>query len=257
MVNIHRPTRRRRGVAVLAAAGTAALALAATSVADAAVGADRPVSVDSPYVKANGRAPTPGDAITTCGTNRRQQNEPTAAIDPAATNVITSGSNDYCTVELAGGTWAGFYRSTDGGTSWTDSLLPGYPTDNSPEGLASPLQQRGITNAGDPVQAWDRDHRLFYMGNAFNRGAPQNGSVWVATYDQDAAHYVRTVIVGRGTPALNGKFNDKTSIEVDRGLGSPHPATCTSPGACSRASPATTRSCSRGRRTTARPSATR
>ena len=35
------------------------------------------------------------------------------------------------------------------------------------------------------------------MGNAFNRAAPQNGSVWVATYDQDAARYVRTVIVGR------------------------------------------------------------
>ena len=72
------------------------------------------------------------------------------------------------------------------------------------------------------MQAWDGDHRLFYMGNAFNRVAPQNGSVWVATYDQDAAHYVRTVIVGRGTPALNGKFNDKTSIEVDRGLASPY-----------------------------------
>ena len=31
------------------------------------------------------------------------------------------------------------------------------------------------------------------MGNAFNREAPQNGSVWIATYDQDAARYVRTV----------------------------------------------------------------
>jgi hypothetical protein len=221
MVNIRRPA-LRRGAAVLTAASAAALPLAVTSVTDAAVGPDRPVSVDSPYVKANGRAPTTGDAITACGTNRRQQNEPTAAIDPAATNVITSGSNDYCTVQLAGGTWAGFYRSTDGGATWTDSLLPGYPTDNSPEGLASPLHQRGLTNAGDPVQAWDRDHRLFYMGNAFNRAAPQNGSVWVATYDQDAARYVRTVVVGRGTPALNGKFNDKTSIEVDRGLASPH-----------------------------------
>ena len=222
MVNIHRRALFGRSAAVLAAASIAAPLLAISSVADAAVGPDRPVSVDSPYVKANGRAPTPGDAITACGTNRRQQNEPTAAIDPAATTIITSGSNDYCTVQLAGGTWAGFYRSTDGGATWTDSLLPGYPTDNSPEGLASPLHQRGITNAGDPVQAWDRDHRLFYMGNAFNRAAPQNGSVWVATYDQDAAHYVRTVVVGRGTPALNGKFNDKTSIEVDRGLASPH-----------------------------------
>jgi hypothetical protein len=45
--------------------------------------------------------------------------------------------------------------------------------------------------------------------------------VWVATYDQDASHYVRTVIVGSGTPAVAGRFNDKTAIEVDRGVNSP------------------------------------
>jgi len=49
---------------------------------------------------------------------------------------------------------------------------------------------------------------------------PRTARVWVATYDQDAAHYVRTVIVGSGTPALNGRFNDKTAIEVDRGVSS-------------------------------------
>jgi len=184
-------------------------------------GGDGAVSRDAAYVKANGRTPNAGDAITTCGVNKRQQNEPTSAVDPANPDIITSGSNDYCTVELAGGTWAGFYRSTNGGATWTNSLLPGYPTDNSPEGTASPLQRRGISNAGDPVQAWDLHGRLFYMGNAFNRTAPQNGSQWVATYDQNGAHYVRTVIVARGTPALNGVFNDKTAIEVDRGVDSP------------------------------------
>jgi hypothetical protein len=223
MVTIHRRRQLRRRVALfVTAAATAVLPLAAGTAAGAAVAPDRPVSVDSPYVKANGRVPSAGDAIRACGQNLRQQNEPTSAVDPALPTVVTSGSNDYCTVEVAGGTWTGFYRSTDSGSTWTDSLLPGYPTDNSPEGLASPLHQQGITNAGDPVQAWDRQHRLFYMGNAFNREAPQNGDVWVATYDQDAAHYVRTVIVGKGTPALNGKFNDKTSIEVDRGLASPY-----------------------------------
>jgi hypothetical protein len=186
------------------------------------VGSDVAVSVDAPYVKANGRTPGSGDAITACGQNRRQQNEPSAAVNPREPSIVVAGSNDYCTVEVAGGTWTGFYRSTDRGATWQDSLLPGYPTDTSPEGLASPLQRRGITNAGDPVQAWDTQGRLFYMGNAFNRTAPQNGSVWIATYDQDAARYVRTVIVGSGSPALNGRFNDKTAIEVDRGVNSPY-----------------------------------
>ncbi len=188
-------------------------------------GSEAAISTDAAYVKANGRTPGAGDAITACGTNRRQQNEPSVAVDARNPSIVVAGSNDYCTVELAGGTWAGFYRSTNGGSGWTGSLLPGYPTDTSPEGQASPLQQRGISNAGDPVQAWDTEGRLFYMGNAFNRVQPQNGSVWVATYDQDASRYLRTVIVGSGTPALNGRFNDKTSIEVDRGVNSPHRGT--------------------------------
>ena len=33
---------------------------------------------------------------------------------------------------------------------------------------------------------------------------------------------MRTVIVGKAGPALNGRFNDKTSIEVDRGVNSPY-----------------------------------
>jgi hypothetical protein len=198
------------------------LAVGASATASTVTAGDIPVTVDGQYVKANGRAPALGDAITACGGNRRQQNEPSVAVDSRSPNILVAGSNDYCTVQLAGGTWTGFYRSTDSGATWANSLLPGYPTDTSPEGLASPLQQRGITNAGDPVQAWDTGGRLFYMGNAFNRSAPQNGSVWVATYDADAGHYVRTVVVGSGTPALNGKFNDKTSIEVDRGVNSPY-----------------------------------
>src|SRR5215210_440844 len=195
------------------------VAVLGLGVAWAAVGPDVKVT-DQVYVKANDRPAD--DTITTCSTNNRQQNEPAAAVDPQNPDIITSGSNDYCTVETTDGTWAGFYRSTDGGTSWTDGLLPGYPGDDSPEGRASPLQQRGIENAGDPVQEWDNHGRLFYMGNAFNREKPQNGSVWVATYNQSASHYVRTRIVGKGTPAINGRFNDKTALGVDRGVDSPY-----------------------------------
>ncbi|MDP9181690.1 MAG: glycoside hydrolase [Actinomycetota bacterium] len=216
------PQAKRTVLAGGAVALTAALVLTGAPGADAVAPGDGAVTTDSPYVKANARTPSAGDAIRTCGTNRRQQNEPSAAIDPAQPQIIVAGSNDYCTVEGAGGTWAGFYRSTDGGQSWQNSLLPGYPTDDSPEGQASPLQRLDIRNAGDPVQEWDADGRLFHMGNAFNRSKPQNGSVWVATYDQHAAHYVRTVIVGRGTPGSAGRFHDKTSVGVDRGPTSRH-----------------------------------
>lgn len=217
------PLVRRLAVGLLAGAMLATAPLGAPSVlASVATHTDVRVTSDSPYTKANGRVPTSGDAISQCGGNRRQQNEPSTAVDPRDPSVVVAGSNDYCTVPGAGGTWTGMYRSSDGGASFSDSLVPGYPTDGSPEGQASPLQQKGIVNAGDPVQAWDNNGRLFYMGNAFNRVAPQNGSVWVATYDRDATRYLRTVIVGKGTPAPQGKFNDKTAIEADRGVSSPN-----------------------------------
>src|SRR5438874_2553381 len=48
-----------------------------------------------------------------CGTDRRQQNEPTLAIDPRNPTIWVSGANDYCTIPTVTDSWAGFYRSTD------------------------------------------------------------------------------------------------------------------------------------------------
>ena len=206
--------------ALVVGAVVAALGLSPAT-ATVPVGPDVAVSVDAPYVKANGRTPGSGDAIAACGQNRRQQNEPSAAVDPRKPSIVVAGSNDYCTVEVAGGTWTGFYRSVNRGATWQDSLLPGYPTDTSPEGLASPLMKRhhqrwrsgsGVGHArtivlhGERVQSDSSPERVGVDRHLRPR----------------RARYVRTVIVGSGTPALNGRFNDKTAIEVDRGVNSPH-----------------------------------
>ena len=55
-----------------------------------------------------GQRQGPDQTIKTCSTNNRQQNEPAAAVNPKNTKIITSGSNDYCTVETTNNTWAGF-----------------------------------------------------------------------------------------------------------------------------------------------------
>jgi hypothetical protein len=141
---------------------------------------------------------------------------------PTNSSLMTAGSNDYCTVPTAGDAWAGFYYSSDGGTTWTDSLLPGYPGDTSAQGLASPLQGR-VGSAGDPVQAWDNFGHLYYAGIAFNRAHPQNGDLWVARYSWQAGpkpQYDFTTLARTGTPALAGVFNDKIQLEVDRGASS-------------------------------------
>ena len=178
---------------------------------------------DQAYVRHDGGTDA---TIASCSVNNRQQNEPSAAVDPTHPARMVAGANDYCSVPTGGGTWAGFYYSSNGGATWTNSLLPGYPTDTSAEGMASPLFGL-VNNAGDPVQAWDRMGHLYYGGIAFNRARPANGSIWVARYDWQAGpapDYRYTTIADRGTPSpiFRGIFDDKVQLEVDRGVASPH-----------------------------------
>ena len=75
-ISTSRTGARRYPRLVLPIAAALALApVAALSASAATSTGDRAVSVDTAYVKANGRAITSTDAISACGTNRRQQNE--------------------------------------------------------------------------------------------------------------------------------------------------------------------------------------
>jgi hypothetical protein len=200
---------RTRFLCLFGAALTA-LALAGPSLGDVKI-------TDRQYVTHEG-----GQDATTiaCSTNNRQQNEPTAAVNPTQPAKMTAGANDYCTTPTNGDAWAGFYFSSDNGSSWTNSLLPGYPLDTTVEGQASPLHGLALA-AGDPVQAWDRFGNVYYGGIAFNRGRPANASIWVARYSWVGGampDYQGTALVARGTPSpiFRGHFNDKVMIEVDR-----------------------------------------
>src|SRR5437763_4484458 len=133
-------------------AGLPSLAVAAPFHAAAAAPANSRVSRDSggttSYLRYNGTA----DEVTRdCSHGRRAQNEPAVAVDPHNTHVVVAGANDYCTAIHTGDVWAGYYRSTDGGATWRDSLVPGYPGDTSPAGLASPTHGT-CAAAGDPTQ---------------------------------------------------------------------------------------------------------
>jgi hypothetical protein len=203
-------------LALAALAALTALAAAAPAYADVKIS-------DRPYVRHDGGTdPT----IAACSSNNRQQNEPAATVAPHDATLMTAGANDYCTVETTGDSWAGFYYSSDGGTTWTNSLLPGYPTDTSAEGQASPLHGL-VTSAGDPVQEWDNVGHVYYGGIAFNRTQPANGSIWLARYRWQAGpqpDYEFTTIVSRGasSPLFIGNFEDKVQLGVDRGATSPH-----------------------------------
>jgi hypothetical protein len=206
-------TGRRRMSGAVAIAAVVLTAGAASANADVLVTRD---ATAGSYVRSDGLS----DATTeACSTGRRSQNEPSVAVNPRNTGVVVAGSNDYCAQIVNGDVWVGYYRSTDGGATWQDSLVPGYPADASPAGLASPA--RGSCGAaGDPTQAFDRDGRLFYGFICFNRAKPINGSTYVATYDQDGARYLRTVLIDSGSPSAqfsgSGLFQDKINLAVDQ-----------------------------------------
>jgi hypothetical protein len=163
---------------------------------------------------------TDADVDSNDGGSRRQGNEPYSIIDPTEPSHVFAGWNDYCLTDLGAG-WQGFAFSLDSGETWTNSIVPGYPQDTSAEGVASPLFGTH-TDAGDPIAAFDSDGNLFVGGIAFNRAKPQNGDVYVATYGTTPhpsgypVDYLRTRVVGVGTPALSGIFQDKPMLEVDR-----------------------------------------
>src|SRR5258708_4267100 len=130
---------------------------------------------DQNYVRHDGGSDS---VITTCSNNspastaggKRQQNEPSVAVKPDEPTFIVASANDYCTIPSFGDAWEGVYVSANRGSSFTDSLLPGYPGDTSTAGKKSPLF--GVdTAAGDPIMDWDTLGDLFVGGVAFNRTA--------------------------------------------------------------------------------------
>jgi Kelch motif len=173
-----------------------------------------------------------------------RQNEPSLAVSTRNSLHLLGGANDYRTVDLnllesepgeisacpAGaptcpGTaepWVGQYISTDGGAHWQSTLLPGFPQDASPQGMASPLH--GFTTASDPVIRAGTNGLFYYAGIAFNRGT-NNGVVFVARFmdlnnkengniatDSFPIRYINTEVVARGSSI---QFLDKPWIAVD------------------------------------------
>ncbi len=181
----------------------------------------------------------------------QRQNEPSLAVSTRNTLHLLGGANDYRSVDIAGlagqseraDAWLGIFKSFNGGQTWQSTLLPGFPLDSSPAGLASPLH--GFQAAADPTVRSGTSGLFFYSGIAFNRGTNAPGVVFVARFidndnkeNGDATHangsvtnlaptdpvqYLGTVVVDTGN---SGQFLDKPWIATDVPRGT---ATCTVP----------------------------
>jgi hypothetical protein len=98
----------------------------------------------------------------------QRQNEPSLAVSTRNPLHILGAANDYRTVdipglgeEVIGDAWIGIFKSFDGGSTWTSTLLPGFRQDPTQQGRSSPLY--GLEAGADPVLRAGTDG-LFYLG---------------------------------------------------------------------------------------------
>ncbi|HYS73125.1 MAG TPA: sialidase family protein [Thermoplasmata archaeon] len=150
------------------------------------------------------------------------QNEVTIAAFPNDRNVLVATARD--TRQASGFSWAGYYRSTDGGDTWQNALVPGFPGDTSAEGLSSPVHDAGWTIGSDPVITADRDGRVYLAWLSFGPTTTEFAGWLVLTrYSDFGATYDFTSVVYRGhdTPSDklggpgNSRVTDKEWIAVD------------------------------------------
>ena len=138
----------------------------------------------------------------------QRQNEPSGAVSTRNPMHLLVGANDYRTVDLpgvlgaveTGDAWQGVFKSIDGGQSWFSTLLPGFPQDQSPEGLASPI--KGYEAASDPVVRAGTHGMFYYAGMAFDRGDSAPSAAFVARYidfnnkeNADPMEYIDTHLI--------------------------------------------------------------
>src|SRR2546428_3148147 len=162
------------------------------------------------------------NVLVTIDPEARSQNEVTIAAFPTKPNVLVATARD--TRQASGFSWAGYYRSTDGGGTWTNALVPGFPGDTSLDGQSSPVHEAGWTIGSDPVITADREGRVYLAWLAFGPSTTEfAGWLVVTVYSDFGATYEFTSVAYRGHDTPSDKLGgpgkppvvDKEWIAVD------------------------------------------
>jgi hypothetical protein len=142
----------------------------------------------------------PGNALKEGDPYGQRQDEVSCALDSRNPSNVMCAFNDYTPTELGSpndcetrDAWLGTGWSTDGGMTWHNALLPGYPQDGTPEGSASSLH--GFSTGADPTIRSGPNGRMYLLGIVFNRpgqtvsctsptttGTQAGGVVFIQTY---------------------------------------------------------------------------
>jgi hypothetical protein len=239
------PAMLGRHVWLLALAVVALVAAVPSALASHAIGGpDVKVTLDNNNVE--GGTPTPS-----FDSKNRQSNETSVAISGVSSSIVAAAANDYRMVPVFGDVWFGLYVSDNGGSTWFNTMVPGFPSDTSAAGTSSPLL--GLDASGDPIVRFDAAGNLYAAGIAFNRNfdqpdRPVDNVVYVAKYNYTPGSpggistpnsagnppnftYARTTIVDRGAVGFAvpshigfaGTFADKPWMEIDESPSSASP----------------------------------
>jgi len=139
--------------------------------------------------------------------------EPGIAVDPRNPDIVAAAAEDANTVPAGGcfssarcHMWPVYFRSTDGGKKWSSRLLPGFPGDTSPQGLASPLQN--FSHVGHVSVAFDRSGNVYYSGFVANFDSSgfirSSTRIVVIKFANDGADYVGATVLPTSTAGIGG-----------------------------------------------------
>jgi len=149
-----------------------------------------------------------GVSVFTCNPGKdTAQNETTIA---ASGSTLVAGANDYRLYEPSENRYdssGGFYRSTDGGTTWSAGFLPGLVR-------ADTAAPGPYESAGDPAVVTGPKGTFWYSNIAFDRTDAANSVAVSRSADGGktwSTHYVVQTPANQGTAI----FNDKEWIAAD------------------------------------------
>jgi hypothetical protein len=163
---------------------------------------------------------------------QNKQNEQSITRDPQ-TGVLVAGANDEMSQPLCPGTTtplsspcpfkpgapiSAWYRSTDGGATWTGGYLPGFSSIGRSSG-GDPSLAVGPRRCADGTFAWSCGVDVYYASLA--DPFPERGgeAVTVSRSSDDAQSWADPTIVD--ATVTKGQFDDHEWVAVDNGAGSP------------------------------------
>ena len=146
-------------------------------------------------------------------TGGRPSAETHAAVNPNDPRNVVASSNDMNNPSQD--TWLHYYTTKDGGTTWSDKIVPGYRG-------GPPSVLTGFGTSCDPALGFDRNDNVYLAGVGYNRHTyvhtGRANCIFVARSSDGGDNFDQVSIVHQSL-FNQAQFNDKEWLAVDLNTG--------------------------------------